>query len=273
MHLFHLAVSNLISWNKFPDSRFCLNMVVITCKCHHTNHAKIKRECFIIFTECCFVLCAASAFWMMLSWGWQKKLCWELWQHSYTLVASSDRPNQQKSCPFHVIGQCNNLQPTVCRWDRYSLYSKSREEGAKFQSSLFSVGLVNRVKVRNLQRIGETSHSIQSSDHCTGSALAETRYQHWLILKVALSSLGCNHVAGKSEGHSYLTLCYMLLRIPKHRVIIIFQAFGQSFLRLFGLVFTDSLMFWTVNNSWGIKWLSEKAEGNFVIQKHQREWE
>lgn len=38
----------------------------------------------------------------------------------HALIALSDRPNQQKSCPFYVIGQCNNLQPTVSRWDRYS---------------------------------------------------------------------------------------------------------------------------------------------------------
>lgn len=38
----------------------------------------------------------------------------------HALIARSDRSTLQKPCPFHMIGYCNNLQPSVPKWDRYS---------------------------------------------------------------------------------------------------------------------------------------------------------
>lgn len=51
----------------------------------------------------------------------------------HAMIALSDGPNRLQSCPFNMIGQCYNLQPSACRRNKYSL---QREEGKGWKVSI-----------------------------------------------------------------------------------------------------------------------------------------
>lgn len=157
---------------------------------------------------------------------------------------------------------------------QFSAREERRVESFDPPACWSSLDSENRVRGSETHRERERRvTSSPSSDHCSGLTVQSPKHQHWLTLKGWLFPLspvyGCNHVAGKSQGHSRFSLHFMLLclcvLLSKHWVIIYFQASRQRSVRelmLFGLVvFTESSVFLAVDNTGGIRWLSERAEG------------
>lgn len=213
----------------------------------------------------------------------KNKAFWELWQRPMLLIALSDTPNQLKSCPFYVIGQANNLQPTVYRWDRYGPQWEERKRVEKF-----SILLLLSSREQGWRVTTKTSHSTQSSDSAPDQLWHSPKHQKWLTLKVAFPPSLClfmdvimwqvsQKVILNSEvciSCYWVSLCVFATKTLSHHMLPSLQGRGVCVcerLRLFGLVvFTDSFMFRTVDNTWEIRWLSEKAEGVSVIKKRQK---
>lgn len=207
----------------------------------------------------------------------------EPWQRPMLLIAPSDTPNQLKSRPFHVIGQANNLQPTVCGWDRYSPQREERKRVEKFRSSC-CFPVENRVGGSHLRRV--TALKVQTQ-HWISFGTAQN-ITNWLTLKVAFPPSLClfmdlimwrvsQKVILNSEvciSCYWVSLCVFATKTLSHHMIPSLQGRAVCVcerLRLFGLVvFTDSFMFRTVDNTREIRWLSERAEGVSVIKKRQK---
>lgn len=124
-----------LSWVEVDEDKLNSSKVfalIITSKCH-TNYTKIKKECVI---DALYVVLAAysSAFWLMAVSWWQNKALLGVMATLHAMIALSDGPNKRKSCPLHVIGQCNNLQ-TSCIHGISTVLNERTEKGGKLRSS------------------------------------------------------------------------------------------------------------------------------------------